>query len=79
MCIILGLLGLKAVELHGNLTMLQVSMDGLSSVMVCILLQRLEALRQFKEEEVNFLVATDLAARGLDIAGVTTVSWGFIK
>lgn len=27
MCIILGLLGLKAVELHGNLTMLQVSID----------------------------------------------------
>ena len=75
MCIVLGLLGLKAVELHGNLTMLQVPMYTLSSAMPFhYLLQRLEALRQFKEEEVNFLVATDLAARGLDIPGVTTVS-----
>lgn len=75
MCIVLGLLGLKAVELHGNLTMLQVPMYTLNyAVVFQFLLQRLEALRQFKEEEVNFLVATDLAARGLDIAGVTTVS-----
>ena len=77
MCIILGLLGLKAVELHGNLTMLQVCSCELNCALFHIFYyQRLEALRQFKEQEVNFMVATDLAARGLDITGVTTVSFG---
>lgn len=33
MCIILGLFGLKAVELHGNLTMLQVSIDLFSATL----------------------------------------------
>jgi len=55
--IIFGLSGLKAAELHGNLTQAQ----------------RLEALELFKKQETDFLIATDIAARGIDIVGVRTV------
>ncbi|XP_070513500.1 probable ATP-dependent RNA helicase DDX27 isoform X2 [Cardiocondyla obscurior] len=55
--ILLGLLGLKVGELHGNLTQPQ----------------RLENLRRFKDEEIDILLATDVAARGLDISGIKTV------
>uniref|UniRef100_A0A804MPS8 DEAD-box ATP-dependent RNA helicase 28 n=1 Tax=Zea mays TaxID=4577 RepID=A0A804MPS8_MAIZE len=55
--IIFGLSGMKAAELHGNLTQAQ----------------RLEALELFKKKEVDFLIATDVAARGIDIVGVQTV------
>ncbi|KIS02132.1 ATP-dependent RNA helicase DRS1 [Cryptococcus deuterogattii 2001/935-1] len=57
MRIVFGLFGLKAAELHGNLTQEQ----------------RLQALNDFKAGTVDYLLATDLASRGLDIKGVETV------
>lgn len=55
--IVFGLLGLRAAELHGNMRQRE----------------RLEALEQFRDNEVDFLIATDVAARGLDIVGVRSV------
>jgi ATP-dependent RNA helicase DDX27 len=57
MRVVFGLCGLKAAELHGNLTQEQ----------------RLVALNDFKASKVDYLLATDLASRGLDIKGVETV------
>ncbi|ORZ39187.1 P-loop containing nucleoside triphosphate hydrolase protein [Catenaria anguillulae PL171] len=57
MKVLFGLHGLRAAELHGNLTQEQ----------------RLDALEQFRDGNVDFLLATDLAARGIDIRGIETV------
>merc|ERR1712142_518144 len=57
MHILLGLLGVRVGELHGNMSQTQ----------------RLETLKKFKEEQIDVLLATDAAARGLDIKGVKTV------
>ncbi|KAI8342163.1 P-loop containing nucleoside triphosphate hydrolase protein [Chlamydoabsidia padenii] len=57
MKILFGLVGLNAGELHGNLTQEQ----------------RLESLERFRDLEIDYLLATDLAARGLDIKGIDTV------
>jgi ATP-dependent RNA helicase DDX27 len=35
--------------------------------------KRLKALHLFRDGQVNYLMATDLASRGLDIKGIETV------
>ncbi|KAG8156455.1 hypothetical protein KVR01_013689 [Diaporthe batatas] len=55
--VILGLLGLSARELHGSLNQTE----------------RVANIEAFRTGEVAFLLATDLASRGLDIRGVETV------
>ncbi|CAG8593076.1 11487_t:CDS:2 [Paraglomus brasilianum] len=57
MKIVFDLMGLKAGELHGSLSQEQ----------------RLQALEAFRKGRVDFLLATDLASRGLDIKGIETV------
>ncbi|KAJ8522525.1 hypothetical protein ONZ45_g897 [Pleurotus djamor] len=57
MRIVFGLLDLKCTELHGDLTQEQ----------------RLRSLKLFRDGSVDYLMATDLASRGLDIKGVDTV------
>ena len=49
--------GFKAAAIHGNKSQSQ----------------RLRILDQFRRDEINVLLATDIASRGLDISGVTHV------
>ncbi|KIW04767.1 uncharacterized protein PV09_03958 [Verruconis gallopava] len=55
--VIFGLCGLKAAELHGSMSQEQ----------------RIAAVEAFRSCQVSFLLATDLASRGLDIKNVSTV------
>ncbi|KAM0241320.1 hypothetical protein ACHAPO_002127 [Fusarium lateritium] len=55
--IIFGLLGLSCAELHGSMNQTQ----------------RISSVEDFRDGKVSFLLATDLASRGLDIKGVDTV------
>ncbi|KAK4123308.1 DEAD-domain-containing protein [Parathielavia appendiculata] len=55
--IIFGLLGLSCAELHGSMNQAQ----------------RIASVEDFRDGKVSFLLATDLASRGLDIKGVDTV------
>ncbi len=76
MHVMLGLLGLKIGELHGDLSQTQVNYYFFFKFFVnlnLIFLQRLDTLKRFKNEEIDVLIATDLAARGLDIDNVKTV------
>ncbi len=57
MRVLFGLLNMRSEELHGDLTQEQ----------------RLKALQSFRDGKVDYLMATDLASRGLDIKGVETV------
>ncbi|OJK04458.1 hypothetical protein ASPACDRAFT_109037 [Aspergillus aculeatus ATCC 16872] len=55
--IVFSLLGLKAAELHGSMSQEQ----------------RIKSVESFRDGKAAFLLATDLASRGLDIKGVETV------
>ncbi|KXT12585.1 hypothetical protein AC579_2105 [Pseudocercospora musae] len=55
--VIFALAGMKAAELHGNMTQEQ----------------RITAIETFRTGKASFLLATDLASRGIDIKGIETV------
>ncbi|KAL9116031.1 MAG: hypothetical protein Q9227_000399 [Pyrenula ochraceoflavens] len=55
--IIFGLQGLRAAELHGSMSQEQ----------------RINSVESFRSGKYSFLLATDVASRGLDIKGVETV------
>ena len=55
--LLLAFSGLRVTELHGNMSQAQ----------------RLEALELFRQGETDYMVCTDVAARGLDLPGIRTV------
>nr|PVC53682.1 DEAD-box family helicase [Theileria orientalis] len=57
MYLIFKLMKLKCAELHGNLSQSK----------------RFESVEKFKKSEVDYLLASELASRGLDIPGIKTV------
>ena len=52
-----AIFGLKSAEVHGNMSQTE----------------RMAAIEKFQRGEIDYLLATDLVARGLDINGVKTV------
>jgi len=54
MFVLFTFFGLKAAEVHGNLSQKQ----------------RMESVEKFQSGQVDFLLSTDLLARGLDIFNV---------
>ena len=73
--IVFGLVGLSCEELHGDLTQEQVGDLRVCAPDAFLILfaKRLKALQHFRDGQVNYLMATDLASRGLDIKGIETV------
>ena len=67
MAILFGLCNLKACELHGKIKNIILKKGDLSQN------QRIQAFDDFRENKFDYLLATDLAARGLDIKNVMTV------
>ncbi|KAF2492252.1 DEAD-domain-containing protein [Lophium mytilinum] len=55
--VVFALCGMKAAELHGNLSQEQ----------------RIQSVESFRSGKASYLLATDIASRGLDIKNVTTV------
>ena len=75
--VVFGTLGLKATELHGDLAQEQARCvcrcNVLAQVLLKLHLQRLEALKRFRQGEVDYLLVTDVAPRSLDIKGIECV------
>lgn len=74
--VVFGLSGLKAAELHGSMSQEQVFIFfpvHSRSEFRLIFSQRIKSVEDFRDGKVSFLLATDLASRGLDIKGVETV------
>ncbi len=71
--ILLGLMGVRAAQLHGNMSQVRGSCSCSDNFCATFAYSysyqasRLHSLKQFKEEEVDVLLTTDVAARGNDI------------
>ena len=71
LCIIFGRTKRRVDELIGGLQLRDYKVEGIHGDMRQE--KREKVLEKFKKKHINILVATDVAARGLDISGVTHV------